>query len=127
VGELNDKRLIKAIEDLTDTIRNVDIHKVKAKAEAALRLVREKEAGASLAGKLLMNLVQQKFKLLSTGIPESGKYDREYFRMQIEIISLLLEHKLYMQAYTVMREFIGSLGLIHIDKARVGNAWKPLT
>jgi CRISPR-associated Csx2 family protein len=122
VGEVNDKRLIKAIEDLTDSIRNVDIHKVKAKAESALLLVREKETGASLAGQLLLDLVHQKFKVLSTGIPESGQYDQEYFRMQIEIIRLLLEHMLYMQAYTVMREFIGSLGLIHIDKARVGNA-----
>jgi CRISPR-associated Csx2 family protein len=122
IGELNDKRLIEAIEDLTNTIRNVDIHKVKTKAETTLRLVREKEAEASLPGKLLLQLIIEKFKSLLSPYSETGKYDWEYFKTQLEIIRLLLEHKLYMQAYTAMREFIGSLCLISMDKARISNA-----
>jgi len=35
------------------------------------------------------------------------------------IIKMLLDHKLYMQAFTVMRELIGSIGLIEDSKANI--------
>ena len=34
---------------------------------------------------------------------------------------MLIEHKLFMQAYTAMREFIGSIGLIKSEKAKINN------
>ncbi|MEW6665753.1 MAG: TIGR02221 family CRISPR-associated protein [Thermodesulfobacteriota bacterium] len=119
VGELNDEKLITAFEDLTNVIRNVDVHHVAEKAETAIRIVREKEASASVTGKILLRLVLDKFTSLASGEPASGRYDRAYFHTQLEIIKLLLEHKLYMQAYTVMREFIGSIGMIEVDRAKV--------
>lgn len=119
-GELNDPDLVKAFETLTDAIRNVDIHNVADKADHALRMVRQKEATASLTGRTLLGLVLDKFTCLVTGEPVSGRYDRAYFQTQLEIIRLLLKHRLFMQAYTVMREFVASIGLIKVDKARVG-------
>lgn len=116
VGELNDPEVIRIFEDLTDTIRNVDVNNVAKKANAAIRHIREKEKSASEIGKLLLKLVIDKFVILTTDLPPSGKYDRDYFRVQIEIIRLLLEHKLYMQAYTVMREFIASVGMIPFEQ-----------
>lgn len=116
-GEMNDKEIIHAFENLTNTIRNVDIHRVAEKATAALGLIREKEKRASVTGRILLRLVVDKFTSLITEKPPSGKYDRAYFLLQIEIIKILLEHRLYMQAYTVMREFIASIGLIEIGKA----------
>jgi len=121
-GELNDPELVKAFEKLTDAIRNVDIHNVMAKAESAIQMIRQKEATASLTGRMLLGLVLDKFTSLVTGEPASGRYDRAYFQTQLEIIRLLLKHRLFMQAYTVMREFIASIGLIRVDKARVGSA-----
>ena len=117
-GELNDKELIRAFEDLTNTIRNVDIHRVANKANTAINLIKEKERSASVTGKILLRLVIDKFASLATGEPPSGRYDKAYFLLQLEIIKLLLEHKLFMQAYTVMREFIASVGLIEIKKAK---------
>jgi CRISPR-associated Csx2 family protein len=122
VGELNDDKILRAFEQLTDTLRNVDIHNVASKADAAIGLVKEKERDASLTGKMLLGLVLDKFASLAAEEPSSGRYDRAYFRKQIEIIRLLLHHRLYMQAYTVMREFIGSIGLIGIDKVKVSSA-----
>ena len=119
VGELNDKALIRAFEDLTNTVKNVDINNVNKKANIAINLIKEKEKIASVTGRILLNLVLDKFTAISTEEPLSGKYDRAYFLLQLEIIKLLLEHKLYMQAYTVMREFIGSIGMIEIKKAKV--------
>lgn len=117
-GELNDERLVKAFEELTDAVRNVDIHRVSNKAATAIHLVEEKEANASITGKILLRLVLDKFTSLAIGAPASGKYDRAYFLTQLAIIRLLLEHRLFMQAYTVMREFIASVGLIEIKKAK---------
>ncbi|MDY6861728.1 MAG: TIGR02221 family CRISPR-associated protein [Thermodesulfobacteriota bacterium] len=119
VAELNDPEVISTFEDLTNTIRNVDINNVSKKANAAIELIKAKERMASVTGKVLLKLVIDKFVSITTKEPVSGKYDKAYFNVQIEIIKLLLEHKLFMQAYTVMREFIGSIGLIKIEKARI--------
>jgi hypothetical protein len=116
IGELNDTKVIDAFEDLTNTIRNIDINNIFTKAENALNLITEKEKIASVTGKILLNLVIDKFTSLTTDIPQSDRYDKNYFLLQIEITRLLLEHKLYMQAYTVMREFIGSMGMIPLLK-----------
>ena len=121
-GDLNDQEVVKAFQDLTDTIRNVDINRVADKANAAIALIRKKEKHASTTGKILLNLVIDKFASLTTKEPPTGKYDAQYFDLQIEVIRILLDHKLYMQAYTVMREFIGSIGMIGINKAHIQSA-----
>ncbi|MFP4350386.1 MAG: hypothetical protein ACLFQY_19000 [Desulfococcaceae bacterium] len=120
-GDLNDEAVVRTFEDLTDTIRNVDVNNVAKKANDAIALIREKQKKASRTGKLLLGLVIDKFTLLTTETPPSGKYDRAYFEVQIEIIRLLLEHKLFMQAYTVMREFIAALGMIPFEKEGMNN------
>lgn len=121
-GELNDEELINTFEGLTNTIRNVDINNVAAKTNSAIDLIREKEKNASLTGKILLNLVIEKFVAITSKDPVTGRYDKPYFHLQLGIISLLLDHKLFMQAYTVMREFIGSIGMIEIGKAKVNSA-----
>lgn len=119
-GELNDQAIVRAFQDLTNTVRNVDVNSIGEKANTALRLIEAKEKEASTTGKILLKLVMDKFTSITTDEPMSGKYDQPYFMLQLEIISLLLEHKLFMQAYTVMREFIGSIGMI--EKAKVRSA-----
>ncbi|TWI62072.1 CRISPR-associated Csx2 family protein [Desulfobotulus alkaliphilus] len=116
-GELNDPDLIQAFEDLTGVLRNVDIHQVRKKASKALGLVAEKYDTASETGRILLELVRDKFIGLVLKEPESGRYDADYFELQLQITRLLLEHRLYMQAFTVMRECIASVGLIRNPKA----------
>lgn len=119
IGELNDVDVIQTLENLTNTIRNVDVNNVNKKASAALELIEKKKESASITGRLLLDLVIQKFTNLATQPSPSGKYDRSYFKIQIEITRLLLKHKLYMQAYTVMREFIASLVMIYFEEQGV--------
>lgn len=120
-GELNDPEVIRAFDDLTDTIRNVDINHVARKASYALSLIKDKSKNATATDRILLDLVINKFVRLATQSPYSGKYDRQYFEIQIEIIGLLLEHKLFMQAYTVMREFIASIGMIPSEQEGMSN------
>jgi len=122
VKELADESLIKSFEALTNTVRNVDINNVDDKANTTMKLVEERIRDASVTGKILLKMVINKFDSLSTKEPVSGKYDKAYFHIQLEIISLLLDHKLFMQAYTVMRELIGSIGLVEIEKAKANSA-----
>jgi len=115
VPELNDKRIVKAFEDLTNCVRNVDVNNVTLKANVAIELVKEKLKNATGTGKILLETVLDKFVVLTTQEPVSGLYDRSYFRLQYEISKMLHEHKLFMQAYTVMRELIASIGMIQVE------------
>jgi len=121
-GELRDHELIAAFEDLTNAVRNVDIHNVPEKAAKTIQLIENKEKNASITGEILLKLITDKFTSITADKSLSGKYDKAYFDIQLEIIRLLLEHKLFMQAYTAMREFIGSIGLIRIEKAKINSS-----
>lgn len=122
VRELADESFIKSFEALTNMVRNVDINNVADRVNAVIKLIEEKIRNASVTGKILLKMVINKFASLTTKGPVSGKYDKAYFHIQLEIISLLLDHKLFMQAYTVMRELIGSIGMVEIEKAKVNSA-----
>lgn len=121
-GELNDKALVMALEELTNAVRNVEVNTVAERANRALAQVEQRRDGASVSGKLLLGLVVDKFASLSTQTPVSGHYDADYFQVQLAIARLLLEHRLYMQAFTVMRESIGSLALIPRKELRMTNS-----
>ncbi len=115
VNDLNDPDLIQSLNDLTNAVRNVDVHHISQKTEHAIRLIESKSANISLTEKILLDLVVDKFTSLTTQVPTNG-YTQNYFRVQFEIIRLLLDHRLFMQAFTVMRELIGSIGLIQEQK-----------
>jgi len=119
VGELSDPALVNVFEDLTNTLRNVDVNNVSSKATNAIQLIEQKEENVSDTGKILLHLVRDKFFLLYEENLKSGRYDAGYFKLQLMIIKMLLDHKLYMQAFTVMRELIGSIGLIEDSKANI--------
>jgi len=122
LNEFDDPELIAAFDELTQSLKNVDIHNVSKKAVKALDIVSQKEKTASKTGQILLGLVKDKFISLVTKEPVTGKYDHYYFKLQLAIIRILLDHKLFMQAYTVMREMLGSFGLIRMkDKAKIYN------
>ncbi|HPA73121.1 MAG TPA: TIGR02221 family CRISPR-associated protein, partial [Spirochaetota bacterium] len=108
-GELGDPEVTKALNDLTGALRNVEVNLVREKAGRALALLAEKRRGASVTSSLLLNLVVEKFVALAREGTEGGLYSTGYFEVQIAMARLLLEHRLFMQAFTVMREFVVSL------------------
>ncbi|MFP4033536.1 MAG: TIGR02221 family CRISPR-associated protein [Desulfococcaceae bacterium] len=120
-GELNDPEIISALDDLTNTVRNVDVNNVGRKAHTAIELIQAEKEKASETGRVLLDLVFDKFVSLCTETAPSGQYNKAYFELQIEIARLLLEHRLFMQAYTVMREFIASLVMVHFERDGMSN------
>ena len=108
---LADPQVTDALQRLTAAVRNVDVQLVGTVAREALQHIQAAELGATGASKVLLRLVLDKFAALAAAEPISGRYDGDYFRVQFVLVGLVLEHGLNMQAFTVMRELLCSLGL----------------
>ncbi len=111
---LQDPALIQAFAAMTDCIRNVDVNHVGQKVSDALGRVEQARSQASGSAQVMLELTREKFGILNA-VP-SGHYDMNYFHLQLEIIRVLLEHRLFMQAYTAMRELLGSVGMAGLPK-----------
>ena len=108
---LADDDLIRAFEEMTDCIRNVDVNNIGKKVGAALDRVERTREQVSGSARVMLDLVWKKFSNLAANEPSSGRYDRAYFDSQLAIIGVLLEHRLFMQAFTAMREMVGAIGM----------------
>lgn len=111
LAPLADKKLVEAFQDMTDCIRNVDVNNVSQKVNDALAYVKDSRTNVSGSARLMLDLVWEKFCALATDYPPSGRYDQPYFETQIKIIEVLMEHRLFMQGFTVMRELVGAIGM----------------
>jgi len=118
---LRDKSLISALNDLSRIIKNVDVNNIAAKAGKALALIAEKRKTCSGADSQLLELVMDKFSTLAQSCLPSGKYDSSYFTTQLAFIELLNRHGFYMQSFTVMRECIGSIGVLGAEEKHKRN------
>lgn len=107
---LNDPKLTQALRELTDLIKNIDVNNVGKKADEALKLITRKQQQCSGADAQLLQMVVDKFESLA--IEGSGRYDHDYFWLQLILAEMLLKHGLNMQAFTVMRECIASIGML---------------
>lgn len=109
---LNDPKLTSALRELTDLIKNIDVNNVGKKADEALTLIEAKRKQCNGADAQLLQMVVDKFSSLA--IEGSGRYDHDYFRLQLTLAGMLLKHNLNMQAFTVMREAIASIGMLSL-------------
>lgn len=114
MAPLADEDLIAAFQEMTDCIRNVDVNNVSQKVNDALAYVQQSRTKVGGSARLMLDLVWEKFCALATDYPPSGRYDQPYFETQIKIIEVLMEHRLFMQAFTVMRELVGAIGMAGI-------------
>lgn len=121
VADLNDPEIIDSFNKLTDAIRNVDVNNISEIASDAMNKIIVKKQASSKTESLLLDMVIEKFSSLTTEEPLNRKYDKDYFKIQLEIVKILLEHKLFMQAFTAMRELIGSFGLIKFENLKYNN------
>ncbi|MCA1933127.1 MAG: TIGR02221 family CRISPR-associated protein [Calditerrivibrio sp.] len=120
IADLKDNKLIESFDKLTDTIKNVDANNIAKIASEALQQIDNKKKNSSIVENILFDIMNRKFSPLSK--PLSGKYDADYFEVQLSFIKLLIDHKLFMQAFTVMRECIGSIGLIFREDIKYSNS-----
>lgn len=120
--ELRDPDLTQSLEILTESLRNVDIHHIYDNVKSSLEQIDKKGSISSPTSQVLLDIIKEKFSPLSPVESLSRRYDAGYFDHQLEIIRLLLEHKLFMQAFTAMNELIASLGMIPFRNIKYTNA-----
>jgi CRISPR-associated Csx2 family protein len=109
---IRNQELVLSLDHLTRVIKNVDTNHVASTCSKALQIIQKQKISATPEEKDLLELIQQTFKHLATSGEISGKYDRRYFEVQLNYARLLAKHGLYMQAFTVMRELIASIGML---------------
>lgn len=118
VPGIRDEKVVKMLTLLTDTIRNVDVNSVAGVAQNVVSLISERKTGAAPVAAILLDLMLEKYSPLSSDEADTGAYDGKYFTIQLRLIELLIDHKLFMQAFTAMREFIGSIGMAGMENFR---------
>ena len=123
---LNNKELLDSIEELTSAFRNVELQTIEQKARKSLELIDKfkKQTNGDLERQVLQMIVD-KFQPLISEPPLDGTYSLDYLNLQLRLVKMLAEYKLYMQAFTAMNEWLGSLGvfLLHRgNKFRIDSA-----
>lgn len=120
--DLNNSELIDSLLELTGTLRNIEVNKIADTAGKAITRIEAVSKDMSQSVRQLLTLVINKFTDLATEKSASGKYDESYFRTQLAIVRMLIDHNLFMQAYTVMREMIAAIGMVgFIDLKKIGS------
>ncbi|HPH03849.1 MAG TPA: TIGR02221 family CRISPR-associated protein [Spirochaetota bacterium] len=109
-GHLADPTLVDALKQLGLCLTNINVNEVATVADKALAVVKERMVGATQAERLLLESVIKAFGELA-GKQGEQHYDATYYDLQQAIIKLLGKYGYFMQAFTVMRECIGSLGM----------------
>jgi hypothetical protein len=122
---LSDSELVAALRDLTTVIKNVVVHDVPAVAATALgRLRAAIDKAPDGADRQMLEIAAEKFAALATEGGEAQSYDGRYLAVQAALARVLLEHGFLMQAFTVLRELVGSVGLVACGAADAGRPLK---
>ncbi len=109
---LNNTELLDSIEELMSAFKNVELQNIEQKARKSLDLICKYKAQSegALEGQVLQ-MVVDKFQPLMSYPPLDGTYSLDYLKLQLRLVKMLAEYKLYMQAFTAMNEWLGSLGV----------------
>ncbi|MBN1984601.1 MAG: TIGR02221 family CRISPR-associated protein [Chitinivibrionales bacterium] len=119
---LHDKELIEALSKLTGLLKNIDVNAISSAASQALTIIQKKmNQCPSDAERQLLQLIVDKFSSFVSAEPVSGLYDDAYLELQLAIVRALLDHGLFMQAFTVLRELVGSIGMAGLAGTKYGN------
>ena len=112
-GSINNPKLIAELDKLSLQIGSVDVENVAKTARTACRLIRkQQDSDSSKPDQFLLNMLLDKFVPLAQ--KTTKYYDWTYFTMQCTLIEVLFEHRFYMQAFTAMRELMGTIGLPYL-------------
>lgn len=111
---LKDKSLIQSLNYMTRVIKDIDVNAVSASCGKTIDIIQGIKKSASPEEQELMDLILSKFSSLVLKGDGSGFYDGPYFEIQLNFAEMLAKHGLYMQAFTVMRELIASIGMVGV-------------
>ena len=125
--ELTDQNFTEACTTVTQRIKSVDVNNVADAVNELLAGIGALEQTCLAGTSVLLQLIRDKFAPLvgpATTNPDRNGYTLDHFQSQLSLARLLMDHGLYMQAYTVMREWLGSLIMLHLEATEKLNTEK---
>jgi CRISPR-associated Csx2 family protein len=129
-SELANPVFVKGCSAVTRRIKSVDVNNVADDVVTLLQQIEMMKEDCSTGTAILLDLVRDKFVPLvspQTGNPDRNRYTLDYFKIQLSLARLLIEHGLFMQAFTVMREWLSSLVMLHFESLGAMKAKKRRT
>ncbi|MEN6632525.1 MAG: TIGR02221 family CRISPR-associated protein [Candidatus Polarisedimenticolia bacterium] len=109
---LRDSDLHAHLEALSVGLRVANVNGIRAAARAAEdRLAVATKSDATPVERILAEYSRGLLAPLAGEGPATGRYDLDYYAHQLDLAEKMLAHQLFMQAFTALREFVGSLGL----------------
>ena len=119
---LRDPALREHLETLSVGLRVANVNGIRSAARAAEeRFKAATEGDATPVERILAEYSRGLLAPLAGEGPATGRYDLDYYAHQLDLAEKMLAHQLFMQAFTALREFVGSLGLCG-DK-KIGSAY----
>lgn len=118
---LNRQELVAPLTVLSGILKNVDVNAVGEAARKALGALRGELSRlhpTAASERQMIELVVDKFAGLAADAPPTGRYDRAYFDVLLEMSRLLLDHGFFMQAFTVMRETLAAVGMLGLTGSK---------
>lgn len=126
-SELTAENFVSSCSQVTKRIKNVDVNNVADEVNSLLEQIDTMKKYSSPGAVILLDLVREKFLSLAvpkTSNPDRNGYTLDYFRIQLALAQLLLDHGLYMQAFTVMREWLCTLVMLYFESQEKMNTGK---
>lgn len=116
---LRDPALHEHLEGLSVGLRVADVNGIRGAARVAGERFEAAAVGTPVE-RILAEYAGALFGPLAGDHAPTGRYDLDYFSHQLRLAGTMLDHQLYMQAFTALREFVGSLGLC--GEGKIGSA-----
>lgn len=101
------------LEKLNSAIRNTAMIEIPPLANDVLQTLTGTDNNNYIS-ELLKEKIKNKYENIAC--KSIRVYDKDFFYKQLEVIKILLDHNLLMQAFTIMRELVGSLALVNDHK-----------
>ena len=120
--ELTEKNFQALCIEVTKRFKSVDMNNISQETNKLLHQIEKMKQQCSPESAILLDLISKKFSTLEDhecGNPDKNGYSLKFFETQLEFIRLLLDHALFMQAFTVMREWLASLVMLHFEKEKM--------
>jgi CRISPR-associated DxTHG motif protein len=106
---LGDPGLTESLERLSATLKNASSLHVAEHVHDVLSHVKRLENGASPSSRILMNMLTEKFSQLAFQ-DNLRHFSADWYRTQLKMAEVLIDHGLLMQGLTILRELVVSWG-----------------
>lgn len=118
---LQRKDFVSKTQELSSALRSLSLNRIPLLAYELQQMINKHRDDAGFIEASMLNHLSDWVTKLSPGVEWDGRLDLRYFEIQLAHAELLANRSLLMQAFTVLREMIGTLGALKLTKISLLN------